>query len=135
MNPKSKLLQNYSAIGWKYQWDLRGKRIVQDYRTTLTLFKYEEEKVAKSIPKGAKLTTYYSIVYMAPFIYYVSTFFGILDPLPYVSMFFITESKQKLAFSDPPTPYKCLRNIWMVPLSGIASKLGRSKKFDKIAMI
>ena len=40
------------------------KRIVQDYRTTLTLFKYEEEKVAKSIPKGAKLTTYYSIVYI-----------------------------------------------------------------------
>ena len=87
------------------------KRIVQDYRTTLTLFKYEEEKVAKSIPKGAKLTTYYSIVYMGPFIYYVSTFFGILDPPPLFKHVFITESKQKLAFSDPATSayviYEC----------------------------
>ena len=84
------------------------KRIVQDYRTTLTLFKYEEEKVAKSIPKGAKLTTYYSIVYMAPFIYYVSTFFGILDPPPLCKNVFIIESKQKLAFSDPPLPLQVL---------------------------
>jgi hypothetical protein len=66
MNPKSKLLQTNFAKGWKYQWDLenidlRKKRMVQDYHTTLTLFKYEEEKVAKSIPKEAKLTTYYSI--------------------------------------------------------------------------
>ena len=26
-----------------------------------------------------------------------------------------TEKKQKLSFSNPSSPYKCLRNIWMVP--------------------
>ena len=28
---------------------------------------------------------------------------------------FSAENKQKLAFSDPHSPYKCLRSIWMVP--------------------
>ena len=28
---------------------------------------------------------------------------------------FKTKSKQKLPFSNPPSTYKCLRNIWMVP--------------------
>ena len=30
---------------------------------------------------------------------------------------FSTENKQKLPISNPPPPYKCLRNIWMVPKS------------------
>ena len=41
-----------------------------------------------------------------PFIYYVTTLLGFLDP-----HVFSTKNKQKLAFSDPPPPYKCLRNI------------------------
>ena len=51
---------------------------------------------------------------LGPFIYYVSTFLGFLDPLPtYVlKHVFRTKSKQKLAFSDPPLPYKCLPYEW-----------------------
>ena len=50
---------------------------------------------------------------MGPFIYYVSTFLGFLDPPPpHVSMFSVSiKNKQKWAFSDPPPPCKCLRNI------------------------
>ena len=52
-----------------------------------------------------------------PFIYYVITFLGFLEPPPPLRQHvFSTNNKQKLAFSDPP-PYKCWRNIWMVPYS------------------
>ena len=52
-----------------------------------------------------------------PFIYYLSTFLVFLDPLPpHVGRHvFSTENKQNLSFSNPTLPYKCLRNIWMVP--------------------
>ena len=40
-----------------------------------------------------------------PFIYYVITFLGFLDPPPPLCQHvFSTKNKQKLAFSDPPTP-------------------------------
>ena len=46
-----------------------------------------------------------------PFIYYVITFLGFLDPPPPLRKHvFSTENNQKLAFSDLP-PYKGLRNI------------------------
>ena len=42
-----------------------------------------------------------------PFIYYVITFLGFLDPPPPLrNHVFSTENNQKLAFSDPPPPYK-----------------------------
>ena len=51
-----------------------------------------------------------------PFIYYIITFLGFLEvPPPLRQHVFSTKNKQKLAFSDPPPPYKCWRNIWMVP--------------------
>ena len=40
-----------------------------------------------------------------PFIYYVITFLGFLDPPPPLrNHVFSTENNQKLAFSDPPSP-------------------------------
>ena len=40
-----------------------------------------------------------------PFIYYVITFLGFLDPAPPLrNHVFSTENNQKLAFSDPPSP-------------------------------
>ena len=49
-----------------------------------------------------------------PFIYYVITFLGFLDPLPpYVSMFLVLKIIK--IFWPPSPPYKWLRNIWMVP--------------------
>ena len=40
-----------------------------------------------------------------PFIYYVITFLGFLDPPPPLrNHVFSTENNQKLAFSDPPLP-------------------------------
>ena len=40
-----------------------------------------------------------------PFIYYVITFFGFLDPPPPLRQHvFSTKNKQKLAFSDSPSP-------------------------------
>ena len=40
-----------------------------------------------------------------PFIYYVITFLGFLDPPPPLRQHvFSTKNKQKLAFSDPPSP-------------------------------
>ena len=40
-----------------------------------------------------------------PFIYYVIKFLGFLDPpLPLRQHVFSTKNKQKLAFSDPPSP-------------------------------
>ena len=52
-----------------------------------------------------------------PFIYYVhKQIFRICKPpSPLRKHVFSTKNKQKWAFSDPPTPYKWLRNIWMVP--------------------
>ena len=42
---------------------------------------------------------------MGPFIYYVITFLGFLDPPPPLRKHvFSTENNQKLAFSDPPSP-------------------------------
>ena len=46
-----------------------------------------------------------------PFIYYVSLFLGIFDPSIFAYF------QQKLSFSNPPSPFKCLRNIWIVPKS------------------
>ena len=44
-----------------------------------------------------------------PFIYYVITFLGFLDPLPPLRQHvFSTKNKQKLAFSDPPSPLQVL---------------------------
>ena len=40
--------------------------------------------------------------YWGPFIYYVITFLGFLDPLR--KHVFSTENNQKLVFSDPPPP-------------------------------
>ena len=45
--------------------------------------------------------------------------FRVLGPLPPCKHVFSTENKQKLAFSEPPPPYNCLRNIWMVPKCGL----------------
>ena len=43
-----------------------------------------------------------------PFLYYVITFLGFWDPPPPLPQHgFSTKNKQKLAFSDPPSPYKC----------------------------
>ena len=45
------------------------------------------------------------IFFWGPFIYYVITFLGFLDPPPPLrNHFFSTENNQKLAFSDPPSP-------------------------------
>ena len=42
---------------------------------------------------------------MGPFIYYVITSLGLLDPPPPLrNHVFSTENNQKLAFSDPPSP-------------------------------
>ena len=47
-----------------------------------------------------------------PFIYYVITFWGFLDPPPPLRQHvFSTKNKQKLAFSDPPSPPASGRNI------------------------
>ena len=44
---------------------------------------------------------------VGPFIYYVITFLGFLDPPPHLRKHvFSTENNQKLAISDPPPPYK-----------------------------
>ena len=46
---------------------------------------------------------------LGPFIYYVITFFGFLDPPPPLRQHvFSTKNKQKLAFSDPPPPLQVL---------------------------
>ena len=48
-----------------------------------------------------------SNVCQGPFIYYVITFLGFLDPpRPLRKHVFSTENNQKLAFSDPLPPYK-----------------------------
>ena len=44
-----------------------------------------------------------------PFIYYVITFLGFLDPPPPLGKHvFSTENNQKLAFSDPPPPLQVI---------------------------
>ena len=44
-----------------------------------------------------------------PFIYYVITFLGFLDPPPPLrNHVFSTENNQKLAFSDPPPPLQVI---------------------------
>ena len=52
-----------------------------------------------------------------PFIYYLSTIWGFFDPFPlYVSIFYVLKKSNKDNFlTPPPPPFKCLRNIWMVP--------------------
>ena len=46
---------------------------------------------------------------VGPFIYYVITFLGFLDPPPPLrNHVFSTENNQKLAFSDPPPPLQVL---------------------------
>ena len=46
---------------------------------------------------------------MGPFIYYVITFLGFLDPPPPLRQHvFSTKNKQKLAFSDPSPPLQVL---------------------------
>ena len=51
--------------------------------------------VSKDVPESTK----------GPFIYYVITFLGFLDPPPPLrNHVFSTENNQKLAFSDPPSP-------------------------------
>ena len=46
---------------------------------------------------------YYYVLRMGPFIYYVITFLGFLDPPPPLRKHvFSTENNKKLAFSDPP---------------------------------
>ena len=52
-----------------------------------------------------------------PFIYYVSSFLRFLDP--YISMFLVLKPLKISKNWHFPTipPYKCLRNIWMVPCS------------------
>ena len=70
---------------------------------------------------------------VGPFIYYVSTFLGYLDPLPpYISMFLVLKISKNWHFLTPP-PYKCLRNIWMVPVisnDNFDWSLGRIGTFD-----
>ena len=52
-----------------------------------------------------------------------------LDPPPLLRKHvFSTENKQKLAFSDPPPPYKCLRYIEMVPRQYRTGPAGPRKK-------
>ena len=47
------------------------------------------------------------IFFKGQFIYYVITFLGFLDPPPPLrNHAFSTENNQKLAFSEPPPPYK-----------------------------
>ena len=42
--------------------------------------------------------------------------FRIFEPPPPLRKHVLsTKNNQKLAFSDPPSPYKWLRNIWLVP--------------------
>ena len=60
------------------------------------------------------------------FIYYVTTFLGFLDPLPpppYVSMFLVLRISKNWHFLTPLPPYKCWRNIWMVPWPEIVSSI------------
>ena len=46
---------------------------------------------------------------MGPFIYYVVTFLGFLDPpSPLRKHISSTENNQKLAFSDPPPPLQVI---------------------------
>ena len=67
----------------------------------------------QAIPMSKMDRTRLSSTPWGPFIYYVITFLGFLDPPPppLRQHVFSTKNKQKLAFSDPPPPYKCLRNI------------------------
>ena len=49
------------------------------------------------------------IMAKGPFIYYVITFLGFLDPPPALRKHvFSTENNQKLAFSDPPPPLQVI---------------------------
>ena len=49
------------------------------------------------------------IISWGPFIYYVITFLGFLDPPPPLrNHVFSTENNQKLAFSDPPPPLQVI---------------------------
>ena len=70
---------------------------------------------------GARSEVKWLLIHLrGPFIYYVITFLGFLDPPPPLRQHvFSTKNKQKLAFSDPPPPYKCWRNIWMVPRTNL----------------
>ena len=61
-------------------------------KIVLTLIPQRQWHLALAKPKGR-------------FIYYVITFLGFLDPPPPLRQHvFSTKNKQKLAFSDPPSP-------------------------------
>ena len=56
------------------------------------------------------LHTHYAVALAkGPFIYYVITFLGFLDPPPPLfKRGFSTENNQKLTFSDPPPPLQVI---------------------------
>ena len=59
---------------------------------------------------GARSEVKWLLIHLrGPFIYYVITFLGFLDPPPPLRQHvFSTKNKQKLAFSDPPPPLQVL---------------------------
>ena len=65
---------------------------------------FEDTANFSYLPKGPFL-----ILRKGPFIYYVITFLGFLDPPPPLRKHvFSTENNQKLAFSDPPPPLQVI---------------------------
>ena len=71
-------------------------------------------KTAKLIQ--ARRSILFFLFRKGPFIYYVITFLGFLDPPPpYVIMFLVLKIIKNWHFLTPLPPYKWLRNIWMVP--------------------
>ena len=58
--------------------------------------------------------------------------FGLFGTPPSLSKnIFSTENKQKFPFSNFPPPYKCLRNLWMVP----TAKMFRKELAEKSARL
>ena len=78
-------------------------------RFKLHIFVREIQEVSKSrvfLQRQIWIVLYYvKNLSKGPFIYYVITFLGFLDPPPPLrNHVFSTENNQKLAFSDPPSP-------------------------------
>ena len=76
-------------------WVFLGTRVIGPFLTKRPIPNEAAIILSKSVAKKA----------LGPFIYYIITFLGFLDPPPPLRQHvFSTKNKQKLAFSDPPSP-------------------------------
>ena len=74
--------------------------------------------------------------FKGPFIYYVITFLGFLDPpSPLRNHVFSTENNQKLAFYDPPSPPTSDYIIYEWSLSNIRYKKFQGRTPEIISLV